>query len=375
MKKLVYLTMILSSILFISCTNKKNELASNVISITDVMDRTVIIPNNPQRIVIGDHYWETFIVGGNDVFDNVVGWSATTWVKWRNSIYEEFAQTVPRLKELQDVGLTFNQTFDIEKFLLLDPDLFILPVYQYEPLDDGIKEAINSAGIPIVLIDFSTGTKELHNKSIVILGQIFNQNDRAEEINNMYNNYLSIIETRLSKLDNIKPTVYLEKGSKGPSIFDETWGSSNWAPVITRAGGINISQKIIKGVGNADNEFLLTENPNFIFFTGSTWPSKTEAIQLGFNIDKSITRKTAMRYVVEREGWDQLQATKNKDIYVMHHGFIRSVMDFIPTIYMAEQIYPDVFSDLNAEDIATTFFNKYLPIEFHGSWLCSLYEK
>ena len=375
MKKIVYLIIILISLIILSCTNKEKEISKKLFSITDVMNREVFIPESPKRIVIGDHYWETFIVGGNDVFDNVVGWSATTWVKWRNSIYEEFSQAVPRLKELEDVGLTFNQTFDIEKFLSLNPDLLVLPVYQYEPLDDGIKEAIGVAGIPIVLIDFSTGTKDLHNKSIDILGQIFNKKKRAEEVNIIYNNYQGVIESRLSKLKEEKPTVYLEKGSKGPAIFDETWGSSNWAPVITRAGGYNISEKIIKGVGNADNEFILTENPNFIFFTGSTWPSKKDAIQLGFNINKSITKKTAIRYIDEREGWDQLNAIQNKNVYAMHHGFIRSILDFIPTIYMAEKINPDLFSDLNAEEIATTFFDKYLPVDFHGSWLCSLNEE
>ncbi|MGL1892000.1 MAG: ABC transporter substrate-binding protein [Spirochaetaceae bacterium] len=373
MKKVLYLVIIAVSLFGFSCSSKKEVISQDMVVITDVMGREVSIPVRPERIVIGDHYWETFMVGGDDVFDNVVGWSATTWVKWRNSIYKEFAKAVPRLYELVDVGLTFNQTFDIEKFLSLDPDLLILPVYQYEPLDAGIKEAITFAGVPIVLIDFSAGTKELHNRSIDILGQIFNQNERATEINSIYNKYLGIIETRLSELTE-QPTVYLEKGSKGPAIFDETWGSSNWAPVLTRAGGFNISQKIIKGVGNADNEFMLTENPDFIFFTGSTWPTKTEAIQLGFNINKADTKKTAMRYVDEREGWNQLNAIQNKNVYVMHHGFIRSVLDFLPSIYIAEKIHPELFTDLNAEEIAMQFFNDYLPVDFHGSWLCSLYE-
>ena len=372
MKKIIYSILIV--LMLISCSKEEKIISEEQVIITDVMNREVMIPSHAKRIIIGDHYWETFIVGGDNVFDDIVGWSATTWVKWRNSIYLEFAKKIPRLYELEDVGLTFNQTFDIEKFLSLNPDLFILPVYQFEALDSGLKEAINNAGIPIVLIDFSTGTRILHNKSINVLGQIFNQEERAEEVNVKYNFYLDEIKSKLATLNTALPSAYLEKGSKGPAIFDETWGSSNWAPVLTRAGGVNISEKIIKGVGNADNEFILTENPDFIFFTGSTWPSKGDAIQLGFNISEEETRGTAIKYVIERDGWDQLQAIQNKNVYLMHHGFIRSVLDFIPSIYIAEKLHPNLFKDLNAKQIATEFFEDYLPVDFHGSWLCSLYE-
>jgi iron complex transport system substrate-binding protein len=357
-----------------SCSNEKRESVRNGNVIIDVMGREVEIPKEPKRIVIGDHFLETFAVGGEDVFDHVVGWSATVWVKWRNSIYNEFAQAVPRLKEIKDVGLIFDNTFDIELFLYLKPDLLILPVYHYEVLEDGIKEAIEEAQIPIVLIDFSTGTQELHTKSIEVLGQIFNTPDRAKKINNIYNKYLQIIETRISNINKEFPTVYLEKASKGPAIFDETWGNSNWAPVITRAGGINISEKIIHGVGYADNEFILTEDPDYIFFTGSTWPSKDSAIQLGFTVTEEKTRQTAMRYINEREGWSQLTAVQNKHIYMMHHGFIRSIVDFIPLIFMSEKLYPEVFEDFDAEEIAKEFYKEFLPIDLTGSWLCSLYE-
>ena len=374
MKKHIIILLTLIVVLYSSCSKEDEAIVSNQQTIIDVTGREVNVTENPENIVIGDHYWETFIVGGNQAFDKVAGWSATTWVKWRNSIYKEFANAVPRLYELVDVGLTFNQTFDLEKFLGLNPDLLILPVYQFNALDAGIREGIEKAGIPIVLIDFSTGTRELHNRSIIILGQIFDQEERALEVNNLYNSYLDLLAERLSEVNVDEKTAYLEKASKGPGIFDETWGSSNWAPIINRAGAYNISEKIIEGVGFADNEFILSEDPDFIFFSGSTWPSKADAIQLGFSISEDETRAKAMRYVKEREGWSQLTAVHDKNIYMMHHGFIRSILDFIPSLYMAEKIYPDIFADVDAMEIASNFFEEYLPVEFNGTWLCSLYE-
>lgn len=374
MRKVTVVALIIVTLVTMSCNKNSKTEVGDQITIVDILNREVLIPKNASRIIIGDHYWEVFLVGGDNAFDNVVGWSATTWVKWRNSIYQEFVKSVPRLEELEDVGLTFNQTFDIEKFLSLNPDLFILPVYQFEALDDGLKEAIAGAGVPIVLIDFSTGTKELHNKSINILGQIYNNEAIARELNNLYNDYHRQINEIISNKGNLY-TAYLEKASKGPGIYDETWGESNWAPILDRAGADNISKKIIKGVGYADNEFILSENPDYIFFTGSTWPSKEDAVQLGFSVEKTETKRTALRYVTEREGWLELKAVQNKNIFIMHHGFIRSFLDFIPTIYIAQNLYPDDFSDLDADRIAIDFFEKYLPVDFHGSWLCSLYDE
>jgi len=372
MKKLLTATLLVFSLFLSSCTTEKNN--ENTIKITDCLNRTVLIPKNPKRVVVGDHYLEMFAVGGENVYENIVGWSATTWVDWRNDIYLKFASSTPRLKELTDVGLTANQTFSIEVFLKLDPDLLIIPTYQYYALDSGIQNAIEKAGIPIVVIDFSTGTKELHNKSISIIGQVFNHKDRADSINKLYNKYNSLLENTLKDINTDDKTTYLEKVANGPLIYDETFGGSDWAPILDRGGANNISKKYFKSFGTADTEILLTENPEYIFLAGSTWPKKPEAVQMGFSIEKSKAISSGLNIIENRIGWKHLNAVEKKQVYLLHHGFIRSVLDFVPAIYIAQKLHPTLFTDLDATLIAEEFYDEYLPVDFSGSWLVELYE-
>ncbi len=346
------------------------------IEFTDIVSNTLSFEKHPQRIVMGDHYWELFIVGGEKVADKLVGWTAQTWVRWRNDVYETFAQVVPRLRELPDVGLSFDGSFDVEKVLEIKPDVMIFPKYQFSTLEKGSLQMLRDANIPVAVIDFSLGTIENHTNSIKILGKILDKESRANEVADLYKYYLDYLTERLSNVKSEdRKTVYLEKTSKGPQTYDETWGGTNWAPILERAGGINISKKLFTGLGYADNEFILTENPDFIIFAGSTWPSKKDALQMGFSVDVSTSRANAQKYVDERESWVELKAVKNKDFLLVHHGFIRSIMDFIPTIYFAEKFYPEELSGLNAKKVAKEFFEKYLPVDFKGSWLETLYDK
>ena len=46
--------------------------------------------------------------------------------------------------------------------------------------------------------------------------------------------------------------------------------------------------------------------------------------------------------------------------------------DFAGTQFLAKQIYPELFEDINPEENLRDFFDKYMPVELDGVWTISL---
>ena len=69
-----------------------------------------------------------------------------------------------KLNQLDDVGEVEEGTFSVEKVLSLKPDLLVLADWQYEMLGSDL-DAINEAGIPIVVLDYNAQTLDKHIKS------------------------------------------------------------------------------------------------------------------------------------------------------------------------------------------------------------------
>ena len=68
------------------------------------LGRTVDVPENAERILLGFYFEDTFAVGGPDVYDRVVGISRDAWEGWRNLQWTAYVEAVPRLEEIADVG-------------------------------------------------------------------------------------------------------------------------------------------------------------------------------------------------------------------------------------------------------------------------------
>ena len=74
------------------------------------------------------------------------------------------------------MGEVEEGTFSVEKVLSLKPDLLVLADWQYEMLGSDL-DAINEAGIPIVVLDYNAQTLDKHIKSTEIIGQLTGQKD------------------------------------------------------------------------------------------------------------------------------------------------------------------------------------------------------
>ncbi|EBS5740104.1 hypothetical protein DU198_25150, partial [Salmonella enterica subsp. enterica serovar Eastbourne] len=99
-------------------------------TVTDSLGRTVTVPDDPQRIVLGESrmlYTLALIETGNPAA-RVVGWPADLQ-RLDSQTWEKYTAAFPALRDIAIVGNDNFSQLNIEKIIALQPDLIIMPVY------------------------------------------------------------------------------------------------------------------------------------------------------------------------------------------------------------------------------------------------------
>ena len=137
-------------------------------------------------------------------------------------------------------------------------------------------------------------------------------------------------------------------------------------------GSTNIAYGLVPDYGGQlPFENLLAADPNLIFFAGSSWPSYSSGVRTGYHVDLETTCKTLAAYAA-RPGYDKLKAVKSGAVYAVEHNLAWSLRDVYARQFIANQLYPDQFSDIDAVDGLREFHDRFLPVPFSGTWFAGL---
>lgn len=334
------------------------------IRVTDVMGREVVLPKPAERVVLGFYYEDYLAVVGPGALDKVVALSLSPWKDWRPRQFAAYETVLPTLSAIPDIGNTEDGTFSVERVIAARPDLVILAAWSYEALGEGVRQ-IEAAGIPVVTLDYNAQTVEKHVLSTEVLGKVMGAEDRAQRLAAHYRAAMSDIEERI---DNAGPThkkVYVELAQQGPSEIGNSYGDSMWGELIERLGGTNIAKGQIGNWGPLRPEYVLTEKPDLIFLAGSEWLNKPQAVSVGFLADPVVTRERIGAYLA-RPGWHDLPAVGKGGVHAIYHGGSRTLSDYIYAQYIAKQLYPDAFGDVDPAENLRRYYQTWLPIQADG---------
>lgn len=341
------------------------ELEKKTITITDMLGRNVTVEVPVERIVVTFNVEELVAVGGEDALKKIVGWSQYYWKDRRLTVWETYVRTYPWIADIPDVGYPWKGTFSAEKVIELKPDVVIMAVPQYKDIKEDV-EKLDRAGVPVVCIDYYKPFNLIsHTKSTLILGKLLNRTDRAQKLVEFY---LEQIEKTLVKLRKIereipKPKVLLL--GKGWT----TYGKNHYrGKMIEYACGLNIASNVIEQSGEINPEYVLQANPDVIIFIGKVgWN-----VDLGYGVNADRA-KAMLSELIQRPGWESLNAVKNGRVYAIHIYFVHGhIYDFVALQYYAKWFYPDVFENLNPEGAWKTFHEEFLPVEYSGTWAIKL---
>ncbi|MUO85272.1 ABC transporter substrate-binding protein [Agrobacterium vitis] len=343
------------------------EQAMADITVIDVKGRTVTVPKTPERVVLGFYYEDYLAIVGPNAIDKVVALSLSTWKDWRPSQFAAYEKALPQLASIPDIGNTEDSTFSIEKVIAAKPDLVILAAWSYDALGESVKQ-FEAAGIPVVTLDYNAQSVEKHVASTLALGALMGTQDRAEDLAQNYRDAMAEIAARVEAAGPANKKVYVELAQKGPSEVGNSYGDSMWGALIDKLGGNNIAKGQIGNWGPLSPEYVLAQKPDLIFLAGSEWLNKPQSVSVGFGASNEVARERMKAYL-ERPGWADLPAVKIGDVHAIYHGGARTLSDYVFAQYIAKQLHPEAFKDVNPEQNLKDYYQTWLPIEADGTFV------
>ena len=354
-------------------TKKDSSQMNKPIEITDVTGRTVTLKKPAERVVLqwsgaGGPFFTISALMGKDT-PKVIAGMDTSLQDYRADMWKHFTTEMPELAKIPVVGTIGDKTFNAEHVVALNPDVIFIPVDLKDQYESDAKAKMDAAGIQTIYIDYHAEKLESHQKSIKAIGKALGKEERAAEISKFYTDRVTRVLDRVSKINKPKPTVYLEVGMNGPEEFGNSFSSNySWGALATMAGADVITKDVIKKTSPINPEFILEKNPDIIMIMGSYWPKKPTSMRLGFEATEDSSQALLKAFTTERQGWSELKAVENKQVYSAHHGLPREVFDAAVFEYLAKTFYPEEFADVDPEATLKEFYDKFLPYSYSGIW-------
>ncbi|XXF07688.1 ABC transporter substrate-binding protein [Pseudomonas sp. D2-3] len=340
--------------------------------VVDVLGRSVTVTLPAKRVVLGFNFEDYAAVGGEKAFDSVVGISRGAWERKVPQNWKRYVAHYPKLDTLADVGEVETQSFSVEKVLSLEPDLLVLTDWQFQALPDEVAR-LEKAGVPVLVIDYNAQTLERHVNSTLLLGEVTGQQARARELADLYSAAVKDIDSRIAKANKPKPRIYIEFGNKGPAEYSFTYGKNMWGAMAIAVGGDNIAAPYVRDWGQINPEQVLVARPEVIIISGREDNTNPTALSMGPGVDEATARKQLQAFA-SRPGWAQLPAIRDGRLYGVYQGSSRSLGDFTMLQFIAKQLYPDIFADLDPMANYENYYRKYLPIPLEGTYAISAHE-
>ena len=340
--------------------------------ITDALGRTVQLKAPAERIVIDFNYEEFTVVAGAAGWDRVYGFNRTQWAVNRSAIFRRYLVPIPRLADLADIGSVEDNTFSLERVLSLRPDLVILGYWSFVGLPEQVKQ-MEALGIPVLVVDYNAEIPERHVASTLAMGAATGNEERARTLATLYTDKLADIRRRVADVKT-RPKAYVELGQGGAGVVGNTYWKGMWGRLLEFAGADNIAAGHLAGSGAwgpLSPEYVLSANPDAIFIAGSSWAGRPNAVLTGFDANIDTTRARLAPYA-QRQGWPELTAIKDNQLFAIEHGLCRALFDYTATYYLAKQLYPDRFTDIDPVGELRTYHERFLPVKFEGTWMARI---
>ena len=99
--------------------------------------------------------------------------------------------------------------------------------------------------------------------------------------------------------------------------------------------------------------------------------NQPNAVLTGYDVDVATTRARLAPYA-QRQGWPELAAIRHGELHAIEHGLCRALFDYTATYYLAKQVFPDQFADIDPVAELRRYHEQFLPVAFEGCWMARL---
>jgi iron complex transport system substrate-binding protein len=315
------------------------------ITVLDSADRVVTV-NKPVERIIPCMPPIAEAIQVLDAVDKVVGVSYIITGEYNKA---DKSRSFPILSKLPSVG---GHPIDYETVLSLNPDVVIEYVHKRP---DELQERL--PGVSVVGLSFID--HRLMKEEIQKLGYILDKEAEAEEYIEWYEENVNTIEDRIDSLsDDEKPMMYYG----GDSNFYSTRTKDGLWGLGVMAGGRNIAADLPDasryGSIAVDPEWVIEQNPDIIVVTA--WAGVNGA----YTTDDPSGMKEVWDSVMNRPELVNVAAVRNEKIFIGHYDLELTPSCVAALAYLAKQIHPDLFDDLDPQDIHQEYVDRFKRIDF-----------
>jgi iron complex transport system substrate-binding protein len=314
--------------------------SSNVIIVTDAMNRTVKFDKVPQRIVLAGKAF-FMIVDAIYLFPEA---------KQRVVGMHDTSQSKLNFMPLIDPNMSTKTLFPggdagPEQILPAKPDVVITK----SPNASKLGKSLEQVNIPVIYVDFEL--PEQYARDLAILGQLLGNPDRAQKIDAYYKMLIDRVTAKTKNLkDSDKPNVLLLQYAEKSGTVAFNIAPAEWMQtlIVEMAGGKAMWKSASdKGGWTVVNlEQIAAWNPEMVFIVNYSGNSKEAGAKL-----KADPK------------WQSLKAVRDNKIYGFPSDFYTwdqpDTRWGLGLLWLATKIQPTLFNDVNINQEINQFYALY----------------
>lgn len=322
------------------------------VTVKDIDNRTVTIPQEPQRIILQDgrDILTLAMLEPKDPFAKVVAWNNLP-KKQDTETWNVLKRKWPEAERILDMKFSDQGNVDLETVISRKPDLMIAQLRAKPALtQSGVLTQLEALHVPVVFVDYELHPVENTRASISLLGKVLGQPERAQAYVDFYQQRLDQIHQRLAKAGK-KPLVFIEPIA-GVAGLDNgccfTHARNGWGGLVEAAGGENIGSALLPGAtGAVSVEKIISMNPDYYLMTGSKRPGKgTAIIPFGYNVQANAVQ-SAFTALLARQGVSSIPAVEKGHTGALYHHFYNNPYNIIAIEALSKIFYPTLFADVD----------------------------
>ena len=354
-----------------------SPVLADPIAITDVAGRQVTVEGPVEHLILGEGrlLYAVAALDTENPFARVVGWRDDLIVNDPQT-YAEYRDRFPEADAIPTFGGVKDGTFDVEQAIALDPDVVVMNLEARAATEDaGLDDKLASLGIPVVYIDFRDAPMANTEPSLRILGQLFGEETRAEDLIDFRAEQIARVTDVLAEAEPGEPLVFIERAAGWSEECCMSFGNENFGTMVEMAGGRNMAADIIPGTfGTVNAEQIVASDPDVVIVTGANWEASAPGggwVGLGPDADMGEAR-LKLAALMERPAFTGSQAAAAGDVHGVWHQFYNSPYQFVAIQQMAKWLHPDLFADLDPEATFRELHERFLPVPYAAGYFVSL---
>jgi iron complex transport system substrate-binding protein len=327
--------------------SEETPAAEGTVTVTDHAGNVVEVPLNAERIVVCDILPLPSVLSVFfDSAERIVGMSKASMTAAENSLLSEL------YPEILDASTDFidGSNVNIEELMKLEPDVVF-----YSAGSPQIGEQLAEAGIPGLAISpgkWGYDAITTLDNWILLLSQIFPENDRAEVVEEYSAQVYDRVQERVSDIpDEERERIFFlfQYSDSMITTSGQKFFGQWWADAI---GAINVGEEMeTDNSTEVSMEQIYAWNPQHILITNFT----------------SAQPEDLYDNTIGNYDWSEIDAVKDHKVDKMPLGMYRSYTCGVDTpvtlLWLAKTVYPDLFEDIDITEETKSYYKAVFDIE------------